>query len=88
MWTRANESRKGIQEQVADYLRACSEPLLDKVQKRRSLDDESFKILKGRKLMEGHRPNRFVSAKIAVATGNKFTHTKNRAFDKAHPRGL
>ena len=33
---------------------------LDKVQKKRALDEESFKRLKARKLIEGRRPNLFV----------------------------
>lgn len=57
---------------------------LDKVQKKRQLDDDAFKRLKKRKLIEGRRPNLFVSVKIAEATGDRATYIRNRAFDKAH----
>lgn len=61
---------------------------LDKVQKKRALDDETFKRLKERKLIEGRRPNLFVSAKIAAVTGEKAAYIKNRAFDKAHYKDM
>lgn len=61
---------------------------LDNVQKKRPVDDEAFKRLKARKLIEGRRPNLFVSAKIAAATGDKAAYIKNRAFDKKHYRGM
>ncbi len=44
---------------------------LDKVQKKRPLDDETFKRLKARKLIEGRRPNIFISAKIADVIGDR-----------------
>ena len=61
---------------------------LDKVQKKRALDEESFKRLKARKLIEGRRPNLFVSSKIAASTGDKATYIKNRAFDKQHYKDM
>lgn len=61
---------------------------LDKVQKKRVLDDETFRRLKGRRLIEGRRPNLFVSAKIAAVTEQKATYIKNRAFDKAHYKDM
>jgi ATP-dependent DNA helicase RecG len=61
---------------------------LDKVQKKRPLDEEAFKRLKARKLIEGRRPNLFVSAQIAVATGDKASYIKNRAFDKQHYKDM
>jgi ATP-dependent DNA helicase RecG len=57
---------------------------LDKVQKKRPLDNETFKRLKTRKFIEGRRPNIFVSAKIADVTGDRAAYIRNRAFDKAH----
>lgn len=57
---------------------------LDKVQKKRPIDEESFRRLKSRKLIEGRRPNLFVSAKVAAATGEKASYIKRRAFDKQH----
>ncbi len=61
---------------------------LDKVQQKHPLDEEAFKRLKARNLIEGRRPNVFVSAKIAAATGDRATYIKNRAFDKQHYKEL
>lgn len=55
---------------------------LDKVQKREKLNENERKILKKQKLIEGRFPNIFVSSNVAVATGEKATYIKNRAFDK------
>jgi ribosome biogenesis protein Tsr3 len=41
---------------------------LDKVQKGRPISEDEFKSLKGKKLVEGRRPNLIVSAEIAAAT--------------------
>ncbi|MGH7782880.1 MAG: ATP-binding protein, partial [Candidatus Binatia bacterium] len=57
---------------------------LDQVQKKQKLDEESFRRLKQRKLIEGRRPNLYVSAKIADVTGDRAVYIKNRAFDKTH----
>lgn len=57
---------------------------LDRVQKKRSLTEGEFKKLKKKKLVEGRRPNLYVSAKIAAVTGEKATYIKQRAFDKEH----
>ena len=61
---------------------------LDKVQKKRALDDDTFKRLKGLKVIEGRRPNIFVSARIAEVTGDKAAYIRNRAFDKTHYRAM
>ncbi len=61
---------------------------LDRVQKKRALDGDTFKRLKERKLVEGRRPNLFVSAKVAAVTGEKAAYIKNRAFDKAHYKDM
>ena len=55
---------------------------LDKVQKKEILSENENKILKKQKLIEGRYPNVFVSSKVAIATGEKATYIKNRAFDK------
>jgi ATP-dependent DNA helicase RecG len=57
---------------------------LDKVQKRMPLTEVQFKSLKGQKLIEGRRPNVFVSAKVAAATESRADYIKHRAFDKEH----
>lgn len=56
--------------------------MLDKVQKRKKLTDFEFKHLKKKKLIEGIRPNIFISAKIAQTTGQKAEYTKAKGFDK------
>jgi ATP-dependent DNA helicase RecG len=61
---------------------------LDKVQKKRPITEAEFVRLKSQKLIEGRRPNLFVSAKIATATGDKATYIKHRAFDKEHYKKL
>ena len=55
---------------------------LDRVQKRQKISDMEYKRLKQQKLVEGRRPNLFVSANVALITGDKATYIKNRAFNK------
>ena len=57
---------------------------LDKVQKGKPLSEDEFRSLKTQKLVEGRRPNLFVSAEIAAATDDKEAYIRNRAFDKDH----
>lgn len=57
---------------------------LDKVQKGKLLSDDEFRSLKSQKLVEGRRPNLFVSAEIAAAIESKEEYIRNRAFDKDH----
>lgn len=57
---------------------------LDKVQKRCPLTEEEFARLKALRVIEGRRPNLYVSAKIAALTGDKATYIRYRAFDKDH----
>lgn len=57
---------------------------LDKVQKRKPVTEDEFKLLKKKRLIEGRRPNLFVSAEVAAATETKADYIKKRAFDKQH----
>jgi len=57
---------------------------LDKVQKKQPLADTEFDSLKKKKLVEGRRPNLFVSATVAADTDSRADYIKNRSFDKAH----
>jgi len=57
---------------------------LDKVQKKKKLDDASFNRLKRAGLIAGRRPNLFVNASVAAATNTRAEFIRNRAFDKAH----
>jgi len=58
--------------------------MLDKVQKKLRLNDFEEKHLKAKRLIEGRKPNYFISLKVAQQTGQKATYTKNKAFDKAY----
>ena len=58
--------------------------LIDKVQKRVRISQGEHKILKKLRVVEGRRPNLFVSARVAAATGDKADYIKQRAFDKNH----
>ena len=61
---------------------------LDKVQKGKPLSDDEFKSVKSKQLIEGRRPNLFVSAEVAVATDDKESYIRNRAFDKEYYKDL
>ena len=58
--------------------------LLDKVQKKKDLIDIEEKHLRKRKLIEGRKPNFYVSKKIAQILGQKADYTKNKAFDNTY----
>ena len=59
--------------------------LLDKVQKGRGRDltEDAVKKLRKKKLIEGRKPNYFISAKIAGITNQKAAYTKNKGLGKA-----
>ena len=61
---------------------------LDKVQKGKGITHAEFKRLKEKKLIEGRRPNLFVSAAVAAATESKAEYIKNRAFNKEYYQNL
>lgn len=58
--------------------------MLDKVQKKLSLTSAEEKYLKDRKLIEGRKPNFYISLKVAQTIGQKADYSRNRAFDKAY----
>jgi len=58
--------------------------MLDKVQKKRPLNKLEEKLLKAKKLIEGRKPNYFISIKVAQKTGQKASYSKNKAFDKSY----
>jgi ATP-dependent DNA helicase RecG len=62
--------------------------MLDKVQKKKKLDQLEFKHLKKKGLIDGVRPNIFISVKVAQKTGQKAAYTKFRAFDNSYYRDL
>jgi len=57
---------------------------LDKVQKGRRLTDGEFKSLKSKRLVEGRRPNLFVSGEVAAATDTIVDYLNKRGIDKAY----
>ena len=61
---------------------------LDKVQKQLPITEEEFKLLKRQKLIEGRRPNLYVSSRIAAATGARVAYIRNRGLDKEHYKSL
>lgn len=54
---------------------------LDRVQKKLPLDDEMVKHLRRSGLIEGRKPNLYVSASVAKATDRKATYIRMRAQD-------
>lgn len=58
--------------------------LLDKVQKKIPLSKAEEKHLKAHKLIEGRKPNYFLSKNMSQVTGQKAAYSKNRAFDKMY----
>lgn len=58
--------------------------ILDKVQKKLTLTEFEEKYLKGKKLIEGRKPNYYIGIKVAQKTGQKAAYSKNKAFDKSY----
>jgi len=58
--------------------------LLDKVQKKLPISKAVENHLKTHKLIEGRKPNFFLSKNISQMTGQKAIYSKNRAFDKVY----
>jgi len=60
--------------------------LLDKVakQKQSLLSDKEIKALKVKKLIEGRKPNFYISSTIAVVTGEQVSYIKQRGFRDVH----
>lgn len=58
--------------------------LLDRVQKKQPITDDAAAMLRKTGLIEGRKPNYYVAAQVATATGNKKEYIRNRAFDDAY----
>ena len=80
-----NYTRMLIEQGDLDLFRVMA---LDKVQKKKQLTDDEFKQLKKSKLIEGRRPNIYVSAKVAALTDDKASYIKHRGLDKVHYKQL
>ncbi|WP_052596220.1 RNA-binding domain-containing protein [Aureispira sp. CCB-QB1] len=58
--------------------------LLDKVAKRKLLTKEEIKTLRAKKLIEGRKPNVYISASIAEATGEEESYINMKGFDDSY----
>lgn len=56
--------------------------LLDKIQKNMAINDDAAKLLKNKGLIEGRKPNYYISVKIAEMTNQKAEYTRNKGLDK------
>ncbi len=57
---------------------------LDRVQKKHRIADDQSALLRRQKLVEGRKPNFFVSALVAKATNTQNQYVLNKAFDDAY----
>lgn len=55
--------------------------LLDKVQKKKKLSDDEIKTLKEKKLIEGRKPNIYISSSIAAKTSSQSEYMKLKGID-------
>lgn len=58
--------------------------MLDNVQKKKTLTDFEARHLRSRKLIEGRKPNYYISKKVAQKTGQKADYSKNKGFEKRY----
>jgi ATP-dependent DNA helicase RecG len=56
--------------------------VLDRVQKHFEITDHAVSELRKKKLVEGRKPNFFISSKISQTTGQKAEYSRNKAFEK------
>ncbi|MBW1617811.1 RNA-binding domain-containing protein [Empedobacter falsenii] len=56
--------------------------LLDRIQKKTPITDAAAKMLRTKGLIDGRKPNYFISAKIAELTNRKAEYTRNKGLDK------
>ena len=62
--------------------------MLDKVQKSKELNANEIKRLKNKDLIEGRKPNFFISSRVAEATNEKAKYIKQRGFKDQHYKQL
>lgn len=55
---------------------------IDRVQKGLSITDDSARLLKSKGLIEGRKPNYYLSAAVAKITNKKAEYTRNKGLDK------
>lgn len=56
--------------------------LIDRVQKGLHITDDAAKMLKIKGIIEGRKPNYYISATLAEITNQKASYTKNKGLDK------
>ena len=61
---------------------------LDRVQKRHRIADDQAAVLRKAKLIEGRKPNFFVSAHVADATNTRPEYTRNKGLDDHYYKTL
>ena len=61
---------------------------LDRVQKKQRIGDDQSTILRKAKLIEGRKPNFFVSAHVADATDTRTEYTRNKGLDDHYYKTL
>ena len=57
---------------------------LDRIQKHLPITDEAVRHLRQARLIEGRKPNFYISARVADATSQKAQYIRTRAFDDQH----
>lgn len=62
--------------------------LLDKVQKKKGLTDTEIRLLKGKSLIEGRKPNFYISVSLAEKTEQKADYIKARGFKDDHYKAM
>jgi len=62
--------------------------MLDKVQKKVELNDYEVRRLREKKLIEGRKPNFYISVTIAKVTGQKAAYSRNKGFSKRYYHDL
>lgn len=61
---------------------------LDRVQKQARIGDDQAAILRKAKLIEGRKPQLFVAAKVAIATGQVVRYVHQKGLDSGHFKAL
>lgn len=77
-----NENYSKLLIEKNDNLTLTEVILLDKIQKRQNITEDAVKKLRSKKLIEGKKPNYYVSLGIAGATNQKVSYTKHKGLDK------
>lgn len=94
---RVEISGRVLDERFANILTRCPDlslleiMLLDKVQKRKPITDEERLLLKKRGLIEGRKPNYYLSDSVVKPIGDrrlKAEYIKNRSFDDKHYKDM